>query len=57
MTLGISEGWAMIDAAREHGITFQVGSQQRSAPEFRKAAEIIRNGILGECRSCTIGLC
>lgn len=57
MTLGISEGWAMIDAAKEHGITFQVGSQQRSAPEFRKAAEIIRNGLLGECRSCTIGLC
>ena len=56
MTLGISEGWAMIEAAHEHDITFQVGSQQRSSPEFRKAAEIIRNGLLGECRSCTIGL-
>ena len=57
LTLGVSEGWAMIAAAREHDITFQVGSQQRSAPEFRQAAEIIRNGLLGECRSCTIGLC
>ena len=57
MTLGISEGWAMIDAAKAHDITFQVGSQQRSAAEFRIAAEIIRNGLLGECRSCTIGLC
>ena len=57
MTLGISEGWAMIKAAKEHGITFQVGSQQRSASEFRVAAEIIRNGMLGDCRSCTIGLC
>ena len=57
MTLGISEGWAMIAAAKEHGITFQVGSQQRSAQEFRVAAEIVRNGLLGECRSCTIGLC
>ena len=57
MTLGISEGWAMIAAAKEHGVTFQVGSQQRSASEFRQAAEIIRNGLLGECKSCTIGLC
>ena len=56
MTLGISEGWAMIDAARRSGVTFQVGSQQRSASEFRIAAEIVRNGLLGECRSCTIGL-
>ena len=48
MTLGISEGWAMIAAAKEHGVTFQVGSQQRSAKEFREAAEIIRNGLLGE---------
>lgn len=57
MTLGISEGWAMIDAARVSGVKFQVGSQQRSADEFRQAAEIIRNRLLGECRSCTIGLC
>ena len=57
MTLGISEGWAMIDAAKEHGVTFQVGSQQRSADEFRIVAEIVRNGLLGECRTCTIGLC
>ena len=57
MTLGVSEGWAMIAAAKERGVTFQVGSQQRSASEFREAAEIIRNGLLGECRSCTIGLC
>ena len=57
MTLGVSEGWAMIAAAKASGVTFQVGSQQRSADEFRQAAEIIRNGLLGECRSCTIGLC
>ena len=57
MTLGISEGWAMIEAAKEHDITFQVGSQQRSASEFRIASEIVRNGLFGECRSCTIGLC
>jgi len=57
MTLGVSEGWAMIEAAKEHDVTFQVGSQQRSAGEFREAAEIVRNGLLGACKSCTIGLC
>ena len=57
MTLGISEGWAMIEAQKRCGVTFQVGSQQRSMKEFREAAEIVRNGVLGECRSCTIGLC
>ena len=57
MTLGISEGWAMIEAAKRSGVTFQVGSQQRSMPEFREAAELVRNGYLGKCTSCTIGLC
>ena len=57
MTLGVSEGWAMIEAAKAGGATLQVGSQQRSASEFRTAAEIVRNGLLGDCRSCTIGLC
>ena len=57
MTLGISEGWAMIEAAKRSGVTFQVGSQQRSMPEFREAAELVRNGYLGACGSCTIGLC
>lgn len=57
MTLGVSEGWAMIEAAKKGGVTFQVGSQQRSASEFREAAELVRNGYLGKCTSCTIGLC
>jgi len=57
MTLGVSEGWDMIAAAKKSGVTFQVGSQQRSSPEFREAAELVRNGYLGACKSCTIGLC
>lgn len=57
MTLGVSEGLVMRKVARESGVTFQVGSQQRSMKEFREAAEIVRNGLLGDCTSCTIGLC
>ena len=44
LALGISEGQAMARVTRETGVVFQVGSQQRSAAEFRVACEIVRNG-------------
>ena len=56
MSLGVSEGQAMVRAAKRSGVTFQVGSQQRNASEFRIAAEWVRNGYLGDCRECWIGL-
>ena len=56
MSLGVSEGIAMVRTAKEHGVTFQVGSQQRNASEFRVAAEWIRNGYLGKCVECEVGL-
>ncbi len=57
LTMSIAEGRRMCQVADETGVVFQVGSQQRSAAEFREAAELVANGYLGECRSCTIGLC
>ena len=56
ISMSIAEGRRMSDVARENGVVFQVGSQQRSGAEFREAAELVRNGYLGDCRSCTIGL-
>ena len=56
MSLGVSEGIAMVRTAKEHGVTFQVGSQQRNASEFRVAAEWIRNGYIGKCVECEVGL-
>jgi len=56
MSLGISEGKVMARVAEETGATFQVGSQQRSASEFRVAAELVASGYIGECVSCEIGL-
>ena len=56
MSLGVSEGIAMTRLAKETGVTFQVGSQQRSSSEFRVAAEWVRNGYLGECKECEVGL-
>ena len=56
MSLGVSEGIEMTRVAKATGVTFQVGSQQRSSSEFRVAAEWIRNGYLGTCMECEIGL-
>ena len=56
MSLGISEGKEMVRVAKETGVTFQVGSQQRSSSEFRVAAELVASGYIGECMSCEIGL-
>ena len=56
MSLGISEGKEMVRVAKETGVTFQVGSQQRSSSEFRVAAELVASGYIGKCMSCEIGL-
>ena len=56
LTMSIAEGRRMCEVAEETGVVFQVGSQQRSAREFREAAELVANGYLGECTTCSIGL-
>ncbi len=58
LSLTISEGRAMVDAARKHDRVFQTGSQQRSefGGLFRRAVELIRNGHLGEIKSVTVGV-
>ena len=56
MSLGVSEGQVMARVAKETGVTFQVGSQQRSSSEFRVAAELVASGYIGDCKACEIGL-
>jgi len=51
MTLTIAEGRAMLEAEKRYGSILQVGSQQRSENPFRKAAEIVRNGWIGEIKT------
>jgi predicted dehydrogenase len=47
LTHNIHEALTLVREVRRTGRVFQVGSQQRSAREFRVAAELIRNGRLG----------
>jgi len=55
-SLTIAEGRALSDAIHRTGRILQIGSQQRSMPQFRIACELVRNGRIGELRSIKIGL-
>src|SRR5262245_56073926 len=48
LTLTIHEAKTLIDAVRKYERVFQVGSQQRSSEEFRKACELVRSGRIGK---------
>jgi predicted dehydrogenase len=55
-SLTIAEGRALSDAVHHSGRIFQIGSQQRSSPQFRYAAELVRNGRIGQLRTVQVGL-
>ncbi len=55
-SLTITEGRALSDAVHHSGRIFQIGSQQRSSPQFRYAAELVRNGRIGQLKTVYIGL-
>ena len=56
LSLTVKEGRAMVKAARKYDRIFQTGSMQRSAPEFRQTAELIRNGYLGEIKTIKVSI-
>jgi predicted dehydrogenase len=55
-SLTIAEGRAVSDAVHRSGRIFQIGSQQRSSPQFRYAAELVRNGRIGQLKTVEVGL-
>lgn len=55
-SLTISEGRIMTEVINKSGVKFQIGSQQRSAEQFRYAAELVRNGRIGELKNVYVGL-
>ena len=57
MTLTIEEGKALVAAEKRYGRIVQVGSQQRSGVHFRIAANIVRNGLIGDIKEvyCRLG--
>jgi predicted dehydrogenase len=49
-SLTIAEGRVISDVVTKSGVKFQIGSQQRSSEQFRYAAELVRNGRIGELK-------
>jgi len=56
LTLTIDEGKRLVQAVKEKGTIFQVGSQQRSEGNFRLACELVRNGRIGQLQHIIVGL-
>lgn len=50
LTLTVREGRVLVETARRYGRVLQTGTQQRSNKSFRKAAELVRNGAIGEIK-------
>jgi predicted dehydrogenase len=48
----VEEGQKMVQAARKYNRVVQAGTMQRSGGYFKKAAEIVRSGVLGEVTFC-----
>lgn len=55
-SLTVTEGRILSDVIKEKGVVLQVGTQQRSSPQFRVAAELVRNGRIGRLHTVKIGL-
>ncbi len=55
-SLTIAEGRMLVDVVKKKGTILQVGTQQRSMPQFRIAAELVRNGRIGKLHTVKIGL-
>jgi predicted dehydrogenase len=55
-SLTIAEGRFVSDVVQKSGVKFQIGSQQRSSEQFRYAAELVRNGRIGDLKTVYVGL-
>jgi myo-inositol 2-dehydrogenase/D-chiro-inositol 1-dehydrogenase len=55
-SLTIKEGRLLSDIVKKQKVILQVGTQQRAMPQFRIAAELVRNGRIGKLETVKIGL-
>ncbi|MHA8097884.1 Gfo/Idh/MocA family protein [Aquirufa aurantiipilula] len=55
-SLTIKEGRQLAEVIKKTGRILQVGTQQRSSSQFRRAAELVRNGRIGKLHTVKVGL-
>jgi predicted dehydrogenase len=48
ISVSVTEGRAMVSAARRHNRIVQAGTQQRSGKHFQQAAELVKGGAIGK---------
>ena len=56
LSLTIAEGRVLSDETARYGRVLQVGSQQRSSSQFRRACELVRNGRIGKIKTVRVNL-
>ncbi len=56
VSLTIAEGRMLSDVVKRKGVILQIGTQQRSMPQFRRASELVRNGRIGQLHTVKVGL-
>lgn len=56
LALTIDEGRAMVNAVKKYKRVLQTGSMQRSQYNFRQAAELVRNGYIGEVKEINVSV-
>lgn len=56
VSLSVAEGRILSNEVHKSGRIFQIGSQQRSMPQFKKACELVRNGRIGKLHTVYVGL-
>lgn len=56
LTNTLVEGRKLVTAVRRHQVILQVGSQQRSDANFRRACELVRNGRVGKLDTIEVRL-
>jgi len=56
LTNTIVEGRAVCDAVKRYGVVLQCGSHERSNPNARYAAELVRNGRIGKLHTIRINM-
>jgi predicted dehydrogenase len=52
----IHESRAIVEAVKKYDLVWQTGSWQRSVPHFKRAAELVRNGVIGQITHVEVGL-
>ncbi|MCG2462426.1 Gfo/Idh/MocA family oxidoreductase [Flavobacteriaceae bacterium F89] len=55
-SLTVREGQQLRQVVEQTGVILQVGTQQRAMAQFRYAAELVRNGRIGQLHTVKIGL-